>query len=169
MADRRQATAHVTTHERPLGGYEPPDGTFSVGVVDHRGRGCIAVYPLEEATPLFEQVNGLPANYHTRAQATAKALRKYLKRHREQDAKALALAALSTAIASPYCDFATKFSTTVRKLNRAAVSLVFGEKRGLVLVVAERGYDDAGLLKEATRLGLGPLSIFPAGNEEGLQ
>ena len=96
-------------------------------------------------------------------------MRKYLKRRREHDAAALALAALGTAIASPYCDFASEFSAAVRRHNRAAVSLVFGKRRGLVLVVAEQGYDDEGLLKEAMRLGLGPLSVFPAGNEEGLQ
>ena len=30
------------TIEMAMGGYEPPDGTFSVGVVDHRSCGCRA-------------------------------------------------------------------------------------------------------------------------------
>ncbi len=154
---------------KPLGGYEPPDGTFSIGCVNHRGQGCTAVYPLEEAAPMFDQLKGIDANYLTRAQATAKCLRKFLKRRREQDAKALALAALSTALASPFCDFASEFSAAVRKHNRAAVSLVFGKKRGLVVVVAERGFDDAGVLKKTMRLGLGPLSIVNIDEEGAMQ
>ena len=154
---------------KALGGYEPPAGTFSVGCVDHRGRGCTAVYPLEEATPIFDGLKGINADYVLRTRATWKLLRKYLRRRREQDAKALALAALSTALASPYCDFASKFSAAVRKHNRAAVSLVFGKKRGLVVVVAERGFDDAGVLKEALRAGLGPMVIINADEEGAMQ
>jgi len=159
----------ASTIEMALGGYEPPDGAFSVGCVNHRGQGCTAVYPLEEAALMFDQLKGIDANYLTRAQATAKCLRKYFKRRREQDAKALALAALSTAIASPHRDFASEFSAAVREYNRAAVSVVFGKKRGLLVVVAERGFDDPSMLKHATRAGFGPMTIRKLGEEGAMQ
>ncbi len=105
---------------KALGGYEPPEGTFSVGCVNHRGQGCSAVFPLGEAAELFEELKGMEADYALRIRATWKLLRKYIRRQRSHDAKALALAALSTALASPYCDLPSDFSATVRSHNRAA-------------------------------------------------
>ena len=153
---------------KPLGGYEPSDDTFSVGVVDHRSCGGSAVFPLDQAAVLFADLRNT-ANYETLVAATYKLLRTYKKKRRDKDLRRLAMAGLATAIASPYCDFADQFSAAVRKHHRAAVSLVFGKKRGLVVAVAERGFDDAGVLREALRAGLGPLVIINADEEGAMQ
>ena len=155
--------------ERPLRGYQPPVGTFSVSCINHRGRGCTIAWPLEEAAPLFAQLKGLRADYPSRLRATAKLLRKYLRRQRERDAQALAVGALSTALAYPHFDFASEFSAAVREYGRAAVSVVFGKKRGLMITVGESAVDDASVLKEATRRGLGPVAISKLGEEEAMQ
>ena len=158
----------ASTIEIALGGYEPPDGTFSVGVVDHRGCGGSAVFPLDQAAVVFADLGNI-SDYETLAQATYKLLRTYKKKRREKDLKTLAMAGLATAIASPYCSFSAEFSAAVREHNRAAISLVFGKKRGLLVVVAERGFDDSAILKSGARAGLGPVAIFGAGKDGAIQ
>ena len=49
------------------------------------------------------------------------------------------------------------------------MSVVFGKKRGVLIVVAERGFDDPAILKHATRAGLGPMTIRKLGEMEELQ
>ena len=159
----------MIAEERPLAGFAPPRDCFSVSVVNHKGQGCTIAWPLEEATRLFEEVEAVDADYELRSQITMKLLRKYLRRRRKRDAERVALAALSTALASPYCDLAEHFSAAVREHNRAAISVVFGKKRGLVITIAERGFDDAGVLKAWTRAGLGRAVIVKVGKEEVMQ
>ena len=155
--------------ERPLRGYQPPVSTFSVSCINHRGTGCTIAWPLEEAAPVFAALKSLRADYPSRARATAKLLRKYLRRRRERDGQILVLAALSCALAYPHDDFASLFSAVVREYGRAAVSVIFGKKRGLMITVGESAVDDASVLKEATRRGLGPVAISNLGEEEAMQ
>ena len=149
---------------KALGGYEPPDNTFGVGVVDHRGCGGSAVFPLDQAALLFADLRNT-ADYETLVAATYKLLRIFKKKRQDKNLKRLAMAGLATAIASPYCEFTKEFSAAIRKHNRAVVSVVFGKKRGVLIVVAERGFDDAAVLKEALRAGLGPMAIVNAGED----
>ena len=51
----------ASTIEMALGGYEPPNGTFSIGVVDHRGCGGSAVFPLDQAAVVFTDLDNTKA------------------------------------------------------------------------------------------------------------
>ena len=51
----------ASTIEMALGGYEPPNGTFSLGVVDHRGCGGSAVFPLDQAAVVFTDLDNTKA------------------------------------------------------------------------------------------------------------
>jgi hypothetical protein len=139
-----------------MDGFEPPAGSFSVSVVNHRGQGATLAWPIEVAAAMFAELADMPGGYSVLAGSTWTLLRKYLRRRRTRDAERLVFAALSAAIASPYCDFTGHFSAAVREHNRAAISFAFGKKRGLVITVAERVADPGGLLKAWTRAGLGP-------------
>ena len=51
----------ASTIEMALGGYEPPNGTFSIGVDDHRGCGGSAVFPLDQAAVVFTDLDNTKA------------------------------------------------------------------------------------------------------------
>ncbi len=96
-------------------------------------------------------------------------MKKYLKRDRHKDGEALAIAALSTALASPHVDFAKEFSAAVRKYYKAAVSVILRKKRGVMIAVSQQGVDDWTMLKRAIRQGHGPVTVIRCDDDEVMQ
>ena len=51
----------MTAPESSSSGYEPPNGNFNIGVVDHRGCGDSAVFPRDQAAVVFADLDNTEA------------------------------------------------------------------------------------------------------------